>query len=192
MEALAPRVLHFSHDQLSWECREHRACEIYPEGHACLTEKAKYRDPFVDSAIAHFKSVYNNREVAVLSWTRAGNGEDGRMSTYYKIWMKLVETYSRTSLTNTSDKLIALSGIAKSMSTLIQEDTYIASMWRNNLEKDLLWYNVNDPSHPDLVSPRPTRPAASSMRWPRTYGRCSRWVLQGKISANRGARSSHR
>ena len=49
-----------------------------------------------------------------------------------------MEVYSKTKLTNPTDKLIALSGIAKMLSTEI-DDRYVAGMWVKNLASHLLW-----------------------------------------------------
>jgi hypothetical protein len=49
-----------------------------------------------------------------------------------------MQAYSNCLLTNPGDKLIALSGIAKKMTEIIQ-DEYIAGMWRQYLASQLLW-----------------------------------------------------
>jgi hypothetical protein len=143
---LAPRVLHFSRDQLFWECREYRACESYPEGHSCLIQVDE------DSATAKFKSLLKASYPPYAAKT-----EDSEKTEYYEIWWGLVTVYSRTSLTNSLDKLVALSGIVKQISPLLQ-DTYIAGMWRTNIEKDLTWY-TND------AKTRPTVYRAPSWSW---------------------------
>jgi hypothetical protein len=56
----------------------------------------------------------------------------------YERWNRIVEIYSKTQLTNASDKLIALSGIAKMMFDQIRGQ-YVAGMWLRYLECQLLW-----------------------------------------------------
>jgi len=56
----------------------------------------------------------------------------------YKCWSRVVEIYSQTQLLYPSDKLIALSGIAKTISRQI-DDTYIVGMWKKYPASQLLW-----------------------------------------------------
>lgn len=53
-------------------------------------------------------------------------------------WRDMVEEYSRRMLTNTSDKLVALSGVAKVFVRHLG-DEYLAGIWRSSLLADLLW-----------------------------------------------------
>ncbi|CAN9305623.1 unnamed protein product [Alternaria alternata] len=46
----------------------------------------------------------------------------------YEIWNKIISAYSETLLTVASDKLIALSGIAKHMRPSVNNDTYVAGL----------------------------------------------------------------
>ncbi|TGO59662.1 hypothetical protein BCON_0042g00290 [Botryotinia convoluta] len=50
----------------------------------------------------------------------------------------MVETYSRRSLTYQTDKLPAISGIAKLLHEMTQDD-YYAGLWRSQLPEALLW-----------------------------------------------------
>ncbi|KAK3375785.1 hypothetical protein B0T24DRAFT_525001 [Lasiosphaeria ovina] len=54
------------------------------------------------------------------------------------VWSRIVDLYSECKLTYPGDKLIAISGLAKRISTVLQ-DEYVAGMWRRNLENELLW-----------------------------------------------------
>jgi hypothetical protein len=139
-------VLHFTQGQLFWECREHRACESFPEGHSLLS------GAYEDSATAEFKSL------VLDSYSPHAVKHDGNEQTkYYDIWWGLVKVYTKTRLTNPLDKLVALSGVAKQMSLLLQ-DTYVAGMWRSTLESDIRWYTV-------YAEPRPTVYRAPSWSW---------------------------
>jgi hypothetical protein len=123
---LAPRVLHFGKYQIFWECREHDACESYPEGLPSL---------FVAQTYTNFKAL----DPAVYAKKIAGKGRDVDPDTAsYRIWNAIVRTYSQTALTIAGDKLIALSGIAKRMMSIV-DDEYVAGMWRKHLESALLW-----------------------------------------------------
>ncbi|KAF7901614.1 uncharacterized protein EAF01_006913 [Botrytis porri] len=54
----------------------------------------------------------------------------------------MVETYSRRSLTYQTDKLPAISGIAKLLHKMTQDD-YCAGLWRSQLPEALLWSSGN-------------------------------------------------
>jgi hypothetical protein len=149
---IAPRVLHFCHDQIAWECWENDAIESRADGMPLLQLKAgsivsgsrlKGMVPSVDGkALRH----------ARLGLGRLQNGKytdiDAHMefavpSIYcFEVWKSIVETYSKTRLTKATDKLIAVAGIAKIMSRRIfngRDEDYVAGMWRDNLESQLLW-----------------------------------------------------
>ncbi|KDR74360.1 hypothetical protein GALMADRAFT_227425 [Galerina marginata CBS 339.88] len=54
----------------------------------------------------------------------------------YETWKKLLARYSRTNLTFGSDKLVALSGLAKKVG--IRGD-YLAGLWKDYMDLELLW-----------------------------------------------------
>jgi hypothetical protein len=51
---------------------------------------------------------------------------------------QVVKAYSQASLTVSSDKLVALPGIAKRFKSFLNDD-YVAWMWRKYLENSLCW-----------------------------------------------------
>jgi hypothetical protein len=99
-------------------------------------------------------------------------------SMLYQNWMSVVAQYSCTTLTNPLDRLIALSGIAKSFSPLVQ-DTYVAGMWRGNLELDLGWYNVQ---RTDVVYISPDVYCAPSWSWASNNGQITYLDQTTKLS----------
>ncbi|KAF1974360.1 hypothetical protein BU23DRAFT_461772 [Bimuria novae-zelandiae CBS 107.79] len=60
-----------------------------------------------------------------------------------ELWRRIVEVYSKTAITKSEDKLIALSGIAKLMADKIggsgSPAEYVAGLWKNQLASQLLW-----------------------------------------------------
>jgi hypothetical protein len=122
---LAPRVLHFGHDQLFWECRELQACESYPA-------KIPLFRTVVEAEKLRFKDILNPKTDMCTN-----SGRDLRRIMLGN-WEKIVHTYSTKNLTQPGDKLIALSGIAKAVASLNQ-DTYLAGLWRTDIESQLLW-----------------------------------------------------
>jgi hypothetical protein len=97
---------------------------------------------------------YPNGVPAILS-----SYPDGAMKYEYcqnANWGEIVKTYSTTSLTFASDKLAAVSALAKQMKDSLN-DEYIAGLWRTPLVTQLLWRISSDWRLRDM-SP-PTRPA---------------------------------
>jgi hypothetical protein len=150
---LAPRVLHFGEKQLFWECCEMDAAEKYPSGLPSALERG---------AMTKFKSLDPLIDGAKLR-QRGPHDADSRFYAY-QLWPRIVEAYSNCLLTNSGDKLIALSGIAKKMTEIIQ-DEYIAGMWRQYLESQLLWTVDECRQINDEPSKRPIEYRAPSFSW---------------------------
>ncbi|THV43742.1 hypothetical protein BGAL_0975g00010 [Botrytis galanthina] len=147
---LSPRVLYFAENQIFWDCFEKQACETYPHGWVGLsiyTHEGKKSLPSKDNDGSKPRSQTSLRQL-------------------HQQWFMLMETYSECRLTYQTDKLIAISAIARRFETYFNND-YIASMWRQSLENDLVWY---------VASPKrePSQPAvyvAPSWSWASTNSR---------------------
>ncbi|KAH8649459.1 heterokaryon incompatibility protein-domain-containing protein [Tricladium varicosporioides] len=139
---LAQRVLHFGTEQLYFECKEIDSCENFPLGIPNIKPfqqrtlglasngRFKRQDPDIDGA-----------------WLREENSM-GRLTSdpalnAYSLWNELVEAYSMLELTKVSDKLVAISGVAKYMRRQL-DDTYLAGLWRKHLPYHLLWTKRRD------------------------------------------------
>ncbi|KAJ9606453.1 hypothetical protein H2200_009414 [Cladophialophora chaetospira] len=57
----------------------------------------------------------------------------------YKDWHKVIQEYTPRSLTKDTDRLSAISGLAKGIANLT-EDTYVAGLWLSKILDDLLWH----------------------------------------------------
>ncbi|KAL2074110.1 hypothetical protein VTL71DRAFT_7888 [Oculimacula yallundae] len=151
---IAPRVLHFCKDQIAWECWEKDYIESRTGGLPLYQLKAgsivdgsrlKGMVPSVDGKALRearlvrgrlIKGKYTDVDAHMRSPTAVPSVH------CFEVWNRVVETYSKTKLTKPTDKLIALGGIAKIMSRRIlngKDEDYIAGMWRDNLESQLLW-----------------------------------------------------
>jgi hypothetical protein len=83
---LSRRILHYTNSKLLWECRLRRACENIPWGYPT---DPKYRFRVLD-----------------------GNADSLKGPAFYA-WHTMTEDYSSMLLTRDTDKLAALSGLAK-------------------------------------------------------------------------------
>ena len=124
---LAPRVLHYSSQQLYWECGELDACETFPDGLPTNDGVLHYKglDPVVDGA--QRRDDMGPRQLTT-----------NKYDAYY-IWNNIITLYSQGNLTVESDKMVAIAGLAKYMQTILN-DRYIAGLWERYLPSQLLWY----------------------------------------------------
>ncbi|KAK7179144.1 hypothetical protein DPSP01_012204 [Paraphaeosphaeria sporulosa] len=109
---LSTRILHYSKTELLFECRTSFRCECSP---------SRKSQPTTPALIPTAMAKSNKQPEAV-----------------WDAWHRVVEQYSRRTLTHLNDKLPAISGIA----CKIQKATssrYIAGLWEANLALDLLW-----------------------------------------------------
>lgn len=135
---LARRVLHFGQDQLYFECRQKDACESFPLG---LPTTPTYTFRALGAVPnGHFKSLDPMIDGRRARKEMAGGRQcvDESLNPYF-LWAELVQTYSGLQLTKATDKLIAVSGLAKWLQTVLSDDQYLAGLWRRHLPYHLLW-----------------------------------------------------
>jgi hypothetical protein len=146
---LALRVIHFSNTQIYWECREKSTCETFPnlEFSTIYTCAPTMYQPGLD-----YKYYMAKAAVQEL--------EPEELAACYNIWDRIVGSYVHTKTTESKDKLVAISGIANHLRSILK-DTYIAGMWRQNLESQLTWH------HNDMTgrSSRPKDYRAPTWSW---------------------------
>lgn len=145
---LAPRVLHFCRGRIAWECAEFEDIE----GHVPQIPNYQLVGDEILEAIPtkgldpgeHGKRLRHNRfrgrdDPLCLN----DDDQRSRVIRSLELWAHVVEMYSRTNLTQKNDKLIALSGIANGMASIIGNPKpfgYIAGLWDVHLVSQLLWY----------------------------------------------------
>ncbi|KAH7390654.1 heterokaryon incompatibility protein-domain-containing protein [Pyrenochaeta sp. MPI-SDFR-AT-0127] len=136
---LAPRVLHFCHDQIAWDCAEFSDAEGHPEMN--LTLRAKLGNIVDEGRLKDLTATAGLARRNIRLKGLADPDKDMPDLYMYELWKHIVETYSRMQLTVSHDKLIALSGIARLFCNekFANKNEYIAGLWSNNLESQLLW-----------------------------------------------------
>jgi hypothetical protein len=113
---ISPRKLHFGRDQLLWECHELQACEMLPLG----LDKS-----IISSEINGFTSYRD-----IISKSSSSNQ---RLA-----WYRIIDAYTRSTLTYPSDKLVAIAGVTSKYQELLN-DTCVAGLWETTFIMDLLW-----------------------------------------------------
>jgi hypothetical protein len=113
---LAKRTLHFTRTELLWECQQMCCSEVFPKG-----LPATMHTPAGQDSIEFFnKRIHHQRH---------GN------------WHSLIGFYSRGRLSYTSDKLLAISGLARQYMSRnrLKESDYAVGLWKPQLPQALLW-----------------------------------------------------
>jgi len=111
---LSPRVLSFRRDRLVWECN-HYTC----------------------SDDQHYPIAVNRMEFGEPEKRLMGNLDGLEFLEY---WYDVIMTYSQCKLTQASDKLPALSGLANKASEKFKKP-YLAGIWQEDIQVGLSWYN---------------------------------------------------
>jgi hypothetical protein len=119
---LSRRIIHFTKEQIIWECQETRAYELLPFG----THKYDH-----------------DRNTIRHNLQRNMFGQDGTTSsvdgiTPHEFWITMVQEYSVKKLARSSDRLIALSGLSRLLQKSMGSE-YVAGLWRKQFELHLLW-----------------------------------------------------
>ena len=126
---LARKVLHLTGTQLLWECYDWAAYESHPGGVPPIMASRRMSREAIWGA-------FNNIECGSIISEKGS--ETLSKDNWRKLWPGIVGTYSACELTYTSDKLVALSGVAKLMERAL-DDQYCAGLWRNTLVTQLFW-----------------------------------------------------
>jgi len=126
---LSPRVIHFCAGQLLWECRQCRASSEVPW--------FQVPDPYSESSL-RCSRVFDllNKEAMdkLLPVHRKGDR-----------WQDVVEDYASRSLTFSSDRLPALSGLVRTMAGE-GRGAYLSGIWGKQLPWVLLWKPKDTPA----------------------------------------------
>jgi len=117
--SLAKRVLHFSKSQLFWECDQKTACETFPRGIPVTQVEVT---PRINS---FFFNHFSNGRLKCFSEDWSGLLQPDPQLRAYDLWSNVVGAYTKCHLSHPTDKLIALSGLAKEMRELTK-DEYLA------------------------------------------------------------------
>ena len=167
---LAPRVLHWCRDQIAFECREGNRAECRPDElphfrlrSGTLVDDVRLKSVDIEAGkqLRVIREGSSNSSMNPSRLARMVDEVDGIFH-LYELWKHWVQVYSKMELTNSQDRLIALSGIARMMTTRMEEagirDKYIAGMWQNYMASQLLWF-VNEGLGADRQPFQNTRPA---------------------------------
>lgn len=114
--ALSPRIVHFTKNQVFWECLKTEGSEVLPQGIGKLRELRRYT-------------------------MGSGMSSSWPIDKLRSRWEAVVGVYSLTSVTFVEDRLLAISALAKQFCIAMgrKPTDYLAGIWRNDLPLSLLW-----------------------------------------------------
>lgn len=162
-EVLAARTIYFGARQVLWGCNTGRACETYPylrlshklgSPHSDLSfnrkEEFLYDDElgFIISAISRAQTSTTNANLDSLP-----------QKALFDVWPRFVAHFSIRALTFPADKLLAIAGITRLLSRVLN-DQFIAGLWKSHLMEGLLWY-----VRASTITRRPVDYRAPSWSW---------------------------
>jgi hypothetical protein len=144
---LARRTLHFGSKQLLWECMCMQACETYPGGLPPRMEAMKGNlIPF-----KYLQEIFGTKSRNIsLSLERVDAS-----------WRTTVSGYTSCDLTKPEDKLVAISGLARTIQERHPQFHFVAGMLIESLPNSLRWTAQRG----ERKKPRPKAYRAPSWSW---------------------------
>jgi Heterokaryon incompatibility protein (HET) len=152
---LAPRTLHFAAQQIFWECNELNACETYPK--ELPSTHFLHWQPSIKCNHPLFSAKSGRLDQDSVQQTSPAQDP-------YLFWDRIVGKYSRCSLTESADKLAALSGLASQLQQTTKVG-YYAGLWSKDLARQLLWRVVDCAQADGSASRRPETYRAPTWSW---------------------------
>ncbi|KAI2472294.1 HET-domain-containing protein [Annulohypoxylon bovei var. microspora] len=161
---LPPRVLYYGSGQMFWECYEATCCETHPKivgFHTASGSEGKEEEEKATIEPGHAWK-------ALMGGPHRSSCKDA-ISQLFMDWYYLQQSYTDCKLTVPSDKLVALSGIAKDMKRRLaalgcKDTKYLAGIWSHKLPQALVWNSF-------AIGRRPKLYRAPSWSWAAVDGR---------------------
>ena len=152
-QILSPRILEFGTHQIRYLCTANRTEEVVPETDGWIINSETF-------------AVHGTGRPLDLPANWATLPVDG--TEFLTMWNNIVMHYSHLSLSFSTDRLRAISAIARKLKQA-SSARYYAGLWAEHLPSQLLWETTND----DKLFPKATRaakPAAPSWSWASMQG----------------------
>ena len=147
---LSTRILHFGRFELYFECRSSIQCECGFIG---------YHEGDTGAEVSLVKVEHADALSSLIKWEADPN------TRYFgaRLWRTMVTAYTALSLTQPTDRLPALGGLARQMAVARRSD-YLAGLWKDSLIDDLLWMIYPVPQL-GTERPRPSPYVAPTWSW---------------------------
>ncbi|KAK4163094.1 hypothetical protein QBC43DRAFT_213770 [Cladorrhinum sp. PSN259] len=172
---LSRRILHFTAQELTWECLGESQCQCTPSSLSSTTPPSVS----LQSQETNFPTWFKHQLARVSSPKTYYSPINWRchMSPLEQItsWHHLVEDYTKLELTYPSDIFPAMGGIARVYRNATCSGEYSAGLWEASLIYDLLWHVLTLPGAEDdeqkgKKKSRPEKWRAPSWSWASVLG----------------------
>ena len=172
---LAPRVLHYTKQQMIWEC----AYGIFYEASDDEGHRPYHNAMYTKSKCQHFVTKAFSQEDTVPHYQdhntkMPGRGFEDTSLERIETWHRCIAMYSSRSLTVPNDKLHAIAGVAKMLNHSGQLGEYLAGIWSTHLAYSLSWKSKlgNLSSPPSYTAP--------SWSWASVKGGVNRGIMYSR------------
>lgn len=150
---LSPRILHFGSRFIYFECNTHVASETVPQGkpyrtvarglYNTLFRKHDNSGVLLDTNV--FPSVYNPVDgyrafSNLLRSDYSTKLNENAQICANQYWAQLLEIYTRANMHQSSDRSIAILGLAQRIAASGNGLWYLHGLWSHHFILDLLWY----------------------------------------------------
>ncbi|KAH6869161.1 heterokaryon incompatibility protein-domain-containing protein, partial [Thelonectria olida] len=122
---LSPRTVHFTSNQVFWECYSSCDAEILP-----------------DTIFPEASNDHLGKTIIVEKYSQ------GASNSLHCTWARLVRSYTQCQLTFGRDKLPAISALASRLASQwgLEPGSYLSGLWKESLVGDLLWSSSSNNS----------------------------------------------
>jgi hypothetical protein len=135
---LSPRILHFTNNEVIWECTgSPYSSEIYPGG-------------------APFQGSFNgdNKYQIISLLQKRKNKKMHGLDQVYETWNEVCDKFSIKRISFPTDMPVVVAGVAEEFAAMLPADEYVAGLWRSTLPQSLLWTRTGGPERPkDYIAP---------------------------------------
>jgi hypothetical protein len=159
-QILSPRVLSYADGELFWDCMTLSASESNPGGISGSNGRRE-KKIMDDSNVREFKQLFlqNTSKPIAENILRA-----------YSLWRSAVETFMVRSLTQETDRLIAIKGVSDVVAPYVN-DEIVAGLWRGSFVRHLLWWVDTVDHSVGNYAKRPKYFRAPSWSWASVVGK---------------------
>jgi Heterokaryon incompatibility protein (HET) len=142
---LSSRVIYFGRNIVFWECWRTGACEILPL--SIRNHRISRYTPI--TPIPHEMLQGAARSWKPLLENPSYNPTEHELAPIFFDWSQMLSAYCKCDLTFSSDKLVALSGLASRFKSTLESNKpgqhrYLAGIWEETLPEALIWTPFDD------------------------------------------------
>lgn len=145
---LSPRKIYFTDQQLFWECRKGKACEMFPNG--IPEEPDDWTPPMFGLSYGCGRHDVFLRSVIDTAVRLRQMGHSGPLpnqedrTRLLRAWKELLRQYISCEITYASDRLMAISGVTTYFEQALGDEC-VFGLWRSQLPFQLAFLYANEP-----------------------------------------------